>query len=330
MSFSKAIDLLKLAMMASCRRGVCLIDIEAEFGCVRRTAQRMIDALEECFPATEHSIAYDGRHYWRLPARAIAALLGPTADELAAMSLAIEELDRLGISQEAGNLRTLSRKVRALVPAESGSRLAVDEEVLLQAMGYAARPGPSPSLNTQVDDAIAYALKGPFHLRIGYQSRAEEAPVERTVAPYGLLLGARRYLVAEDTAKPDGKLRHYRVEDVTFAEPLETSFEVPQGFSIAAYAQRAFGSFHNDAEFGEVAWKFSPRAAPRAKRYVFHPAQRLEELDDGSLVVTFEASGQLEMCWHLYPWGDSVEVLSPPELAQLVNEHRRTDFPALP
>ena len=47
MSFSKAVDLLRLAMMATSRQGVCLSDVEAEFGGVRRTAQRMIAALEE-------------------------------------------------------------------------------------------------------------------------------------------------------------------------------------------------------------------------------------------------------------------------------------------
>jgi predicted DNA-binding transcriptional regulator YafY len=46
--------------------------------------------------------------------------------------------------------------------------------------------------------------------------------------------------------------------------------------------------------------------------------------------VRFKASGHLEMCWHLYEWGNSVEVLAPPALAQLVHEHRRSDFPSLP
>ena len=75
MSFGKAVDLLRLAMLATGRQGVCLSVIETEFGCVRRTAQRMVAALAEAFPAVEHSIGDDGRHFWRLPARAIAPLL---------------------------------------------------------------------------------------------------------------------------------------------------------------------------------------------------------------------------------------------------------------
>jgi hypothetical protein len=71
-------------------------------------------------------------------------------------------------------------------------------------------------------------------------------------------------------------------------------------------------------------------SGPDHVRFQFHPTQELEDLDDGSVIVRFKASGHLEMCWHLYEWGDSVEVLAPPALAQLVHEHRRSDFPSLP
>ncbi|WP_247713511.1 helix-turn-helix transcriptional regulator [Qipengyuania sphaerica] len=331
MSFSKAVDLLRLAMMATSRRGVCLADVEAEFGCVRRTAQRMIGALEEAFPATEHWIDEgDRRHYWRVPARAIAQLLSPSADELAAMTTAVGELRRIGLVAEAERLAGLDRKVRALIPPESGGRLAVDEEALLEALGYAARPGPQPAAAAEVDRAISQALKGPFHLRVAYRSRGEGEASWRTIEPLGLLLGARRYLVGRDLAKKDGRFRHYRVEDISEAEVLASSFSYPTEFDLRAHASRAFGSFHNDAEFGEVVWRFTPDAAERASRFLFHPTQASERCEDGSLIVRFRASGHLEMAWHLYSWGSHVEVLQPVELAEMVHSYRRKDFPSLP
>ena len=60
------------------------------------------------------------------------------------------------------------------------------------------------------------------------------------------------------------------------------------------------------------------------------PGQRLEDQPDGSLVVRFEASGWLEMAWHLYQWGDAVEVLAPEGLRAMVERHRRSDFEAMP
>ena len=330
LSFAKAVDLLRLAMMATTRKGICLADVEEEFTVVRRTAQRMIASLQEVFPATEHYVGEEGRHYWRVPARAVATLLSPSADELVALTAGTVQLERGDMAPEAAQLRNLERKVRALLPAESGARLAVDEEALLEAMGFAARPGPGPALDGEVDKAISHALKGPFCLQIEYQSRSDAKPGVRVIEPLGILLGARRYLVAIDTAKRDGRYRHYRVEDILSAEVTETTFNYPCDFSIRAYAERAFGSFHRDEEFGEVVWKFAPQAADRARRFRFHPSQCSELLEDGSLVVRFAASGHLEMAWHLYAWGDAVEVLGPATLRQLVHPYRRGDFPALP
>lgn len=330
MSFAKAVDLLRLAMIAGGRTGICLADVESEFGCVRRTAQRMIAALQEAFPATEHYVGYDGRHYWRVPARAVAPLLSPSVEELVALKSAIEQLDLAGMKSEARSLRELDQKVHALIPNESSSRLATDEEAILEAMGYAARPGPRPDHDTQVDAAIAEALKGPFRLRIEYRSRADNGANWREIEPLGLLLGTRRYLVGIDGAKGDGRYRHYRVEDITRAKVLDQSFAYPDNFKLSDYAKRAFGSFHNEREFGEVVWKFAPDAADRASRFQFHPSQSSEVLDDGSLLVRFHASGHLEMAWHLYAWGDGVEVIEPSALAEMVHPYRRNDFPSYP
>jgi len=330
MSFSKAVELLRLAMMATTRHGVCLADIEDEFACVRRTAQRMVVALEEAFPATERLIGDDNRAYWRVPARSVAHLLSPTADELAALSTAETELERVGLAPEAAQLKALAGKVRALIPGEHVLRLATDEEAVLEAMGFAARPGPRATQNAAVDGSIAHALKGSCRLRILYRGRADADATWRTLEPLGLLLGARRYLVAVDTDKRDGNIRHYRVEDMVAAEVLPEGFIWPEGFELKTYATRAFGSYYDAREHGEVVWKFAPGAAERASGYLFHPDQRSERLEDGSLLVSFQASGQLEMCWHLYAWGDAVEVLSPPALAAMVHPYRREDFASLP
>lgn len=330
MSFAKAVSLMKLANMAAGRTGVCLSQVEEEFAVVRRTAQRMIAALQDAFPATEHYRGYDGRHYWRLPSRAIAHLLTPSVDELVALATACDHLQSAGLHREAQQLRTLREKVKALVPDDKSASLATDEEALLEALGYAAKAGPQPTQNPNVNEAIAEALKGFSCLEIEYRSRSESEASVRTIEPLGLLLGARRYLVAIDTAKRDGRYRHYRVEDIASAKVLSTGFVPPKDFDLRAHSRQAFGSYHHPDEYGPVVWRFAPHAAHWARRYQFHPDQVVDECADGSLQVRFEASGHLEMAWHLYAWGDAVEVVEPPALARMVQQHRRNDFPALP
>lgn len=330
MSFAKARDLLKLAMMATGRRGVSLTEIEIAFGCSHRTAQRMTQALEDVFPQTVRDCDEESRARWTLPARTIAPLLTPAAEELAALTTAITELDDEAMTAEARALRSLEAKVRALIPAGHGARLEVDEEALLMALRHAARPGPRPAVDPAVDAAIYEALKGPLLLRILYRKRAEDEPSERIVEPHGLLLGVRRYLVARDRAKGEGApLQHYRVEEIAEAQVQNESFALDPNFDIRLHAQRGFGSYERQDEHGEVAWRFSPEAAPQARRFIFHPTQSLEDEADGSLTVRFTASGYLEMCWHLYAWGDHVEVLAPKALREMTHDFRRA-FPAMP
>jgi predicted DNA-binding transcriptional regulator YafY len=51
---------------------------------------------------------------------------------------------------------------------------------------------------------------------------------------------------------------------------------------------------------------------------------------DGSLIVRFHAAGWLEMAWHLYQWGDKVEVLAPDGLRDYVHHWRRPDLDGMP
>lgn len=330
MSFAKAQELLKLAMMATRRSGVSLEDIIEEFGYSHRSAQRMTVALETAFPQMQWEDGEDRKRRWRIPARAVAPLLTPSAEELAALTTAIRELESAGMAPEASTVRQLERKVRALIPPDAGTRLSVDEEALLEALGHAARPGPRPAASSEVDAAISEALKGPFLLRILYRRRTQDKPTQRVVAPHGLLLGVRRYLVARDMAKSaDAPLRHYRVEEIYSAEVLEDTFELDRDFDIRRHAEKGFGSYESAAEHGDVVWRFTPEAAPHARRFIFHPTQSVEEEPDGSLLVRFRASGHLEMCWHLYSWGKSVDVLQPARLREMVHDHRRA-FDALP
>ena len=53
------------------------------------------------------------------------------------------------------------------------------------------------------------------------------------------------------------------------------------------FAKQSFGIFHEDPF--DVVWKFSPRAAKAAKDFVFHPDQKIQQQNDGSLTVRSRA-----------------------------------------
>ena len=70
----------------------------------------------------------------------------------------------------------------------------------------------------------------------------------------------------------------------------------------------------------DVVWKFTRKAAVDAREFVFHPTQVMEPQPDGSLIVRFRAGGLQEMAWHLFTWGDHVEVVKPKRLSTVLRE----------
>ncbi len=324
MSFSKAQDLVRLAQLAAARRGgISLEEICAEFGVAHRTAQRMTDALEATFGTVETVDGDDRKRRWRLvdPGRTRLQLRQETGIE--ALEIAARSAQAEGRLRHARALHDLRDGLLAGAPARA--RVEADAEAVLAAMGQVTRPGPKVSLAPEILDAIIEALHGPFRLRVLYNEDSKP----RILEPHGVLLGHRTYLAARDPAKSE-EVRNFRIDLIHTAEALNESFALKEGFTIADYAAQAFGVWQDPAQYGEVVWRFLPEAAARAAGFRFHPMQVLEPQQDGSLIVRFHAAGWLEMAWHLYQWGDKVEVLSPPELCKLVEGHRRADFGPLP
>jgi predicted DNA-binding transcriptional regulator YafY len=331
MSFQKAEQLLGLARLATVRRlGVSIDEVVEEYRVSRRTAQRMLRALETQFSETQTRVDEEGRKRWMLPAAALRDLMSVTPEELAALDMALEALKRSGLELEADQLTTMREKLLALVPRSAVARLETDHEALLEAQGLAARPGPRQRIDPGIAGAISEAIKACRWLEVSYQSRDDREARTRRLAPYGLLTGLRRYLVAVPADDPSGKVRLYIVENIKAATVASDAFHRDPAFNLQAFSERAFGVFQNEVEFGEVVWRFSPRAADHAATFEFHPKQTLERQADGSLIVRFKAAGHLEMAWHLYLWGVDVEVLAPQRLKDMVAGSARADFPSLP
>jgi predicted DNA-binding transcriptional regulator YafY len=331
MSFAKAEQLLRLAtLVASRRMGVTLDDVAQEFRASHRTLQRMMKSLERHFPDTAWAFDEEGRKRWKLQSGQLRDFLNLNADEVAAVDFAVKALASSGDNVEAARLRSLRDKILALVPRQQAVRLETDHEALLEAQGLAARPGPRVPIDPEIARSIAETIKAGRVLEIVYRSRGERRARRRELGPYGVLSGFKKYLVAAPIGSDGVEPRTYRFEAIRSARMTDKAFQRPTNFDLQRYANRAFGSYHDPAQYEEVEWRFTPRAAEYALSFRFHPEQRVERCPDGSVIVRFTASGYLEMCWHLYAWGHDVEVIAPEALRVMCEQHRRSDFSALP
>lgn len=330
MSFGKSLDLMRLAEMAAARRnGICVNDVVEEFEVNQRTAQRMLRGLELAFPSLDYTDGLDRRRYWKLTDPRFVKMQGVRDTELAALDMSIRRAAETGAEQDAKALASLRDRLMAALSSRQVERTEMDAEALLEMQGYACRPGPKVKSHPEIMGAISQALKIPCTLRVIYRSARDSEGRERELEPCGVLLGIRPYLVARDLGNGRA-LRRYRIDRIEKAAITMQAFKRDPDFDLKAYAAQSFGSFHSDAEHTRIIWRFAPSAADAAREFLFHPTQELFDEPDGRLRVEFIASGWVEMAWHLYQWGDQVEVIAPEPLRAMVEGFQRGDLGVVP
>ncbi len=219
-------------------------------------------------------------------------------------------------------------KLLAALPAELRTRASeVGERFLLDAPGWLAEPETPPLLAT-----VADAVWTERELSVRYQRTGRSGPVERTLAPLGLVLKAGHwYLVAapSEGGRTVAAARTYRVSRVLVASASEQKFIRPDGWTLdsfwseyqASYARRLYQQ------------RASVRLGPRAQQLSFLlgripaavAAAEASEPDARGWVQTQVPIESVEHGLHaLLQLGDEVEVLAPDELRQRIAAAART------
>lgn len=317
MHYLKLETILRLALaLQGTREGLSLADIQQEFGVGRRTAERMRDAVARVFPQFERCDQGERVRRWRLPQGTLGGLVAIGADELAAIEGAAAEWRARGLAERAEPLDAAAAKLRAMARPEHLRRVEPDLEVLMEAEGSALRPGPRPHLPDGILGLLRRGILACLPLSMDYRSRNAAAPARITVHPYGLLYGSRPLLVA--APEPWNEPRLYRLDRMSGLELGNIPFVRRAGFSLGEFAARAFGTFQEEPF--DVVLRFAADTAEEAAQWRFHPTQTTERDEAGRLVVRFRAGGTQEMCWHIFTWGASVEIVSPPGLRTMLQE----------
>ena len=207
MRYERIGSLLQLALvLAGTREGLTIEDVATEFDVSRRTAERMLDAVQAAFPQVVEAASEDRKKRWCLPQNALRGLLSAEAPELVELDAAAKRLRNDGAAGgRAEALEMLAAKLRAAMQPTALRRTAPDVELLMEAEGTALRPGPRPHVPAAVLSTMREALLGCRRLRLHYQSEGA-APEGRAhvVEPLGLLHGQRPYLVAQIVGSGQG------------------------------------------------------------------------------------------------------------------------------
>lgn len=297
MRYEPATRLFQLAMrLAGSRAGLSLDEMADALGIGRRTAERLRDRLEEMFPQLEYLDGDDHIRRWRLPRTALPAVpVRPGA--IATLEMLAREFEAKGDAAHAEDLREAACFMRFAMPADVLRHAEPDIEVLMQAEGSAAAPGPRLRLDRALLGELRHAILGMHYIRLKYRSAEVARATPRTLCPYAILYGRRAYLIAHTEA--GAEMRLWRLDRIGDLKILPEIFPRRE-FDLAEFAAQSFGVFQEEPR--DVVLRFTPEAAVDARGWLFHPSQTMKEQADGSLVVRFRCGGMRELGWHLHTW----------------------------
>ena len=147
------------------------------------------------------------------------------------------------------------------------------------------------------------------------------APAKRTrVHPYFLEPDAALrsvYLIAYD--EPAGGMRTYKVERIRSATLTQDRYEIPEDFDPDAWLANSWGIWSPDSTPPvHVRLRFESEVAHRVREAVWHRSQELTELPEGRVELAVTVNGIVEIRPWILSWGESVEVLEPPELREAI------------
>ncbi|WP_168769548.1 helix-turn-helix transcriptional regulator [Yoonia sediminilitoris] len=295
--------------------GLSLNDIGETYEVSRRTAERMRDAIRDAFPQVEEISEPGERKRWRLPPGTTGRLADPSIDDIATLNRGAELARQSGDIVTADNLDILSDRLRAGLSGPIRTRLEPDIAALLEADGVALRPGPRERISEETLNDLRQAILAGVWINADHRTRASGLLSQNArLGPLAMLLGeGRQYLVAYSDWAEDVRL--FALAGFERIALSNESFERSEDFDLNVWLQRAFGTWQEEVQ--DVVWRFSSAAAADARLYMFHPTQEITDEPDGSLIVKFRAGGFREMCWHLFRWGNDVEILAPTELQQM-------------
>jgi predicted DNA-binding transcriptional regulator YafY len=319
MRFTRTREILELARaLASSAEGLTLDEMCGVTGCRRRTVERMRDTIRDVFPQLEEIPDHPTKRF-RIPRGLDGFFQEPTAAELSDLGIVVGQLRDSGATARAESLAELAKKIRAAMRLVRRVTTATDVEALLRVERIAVQAGPEPAEDPAMLMVLRDALLRTKMLQFVYHGGSRPGAT-RDVAPFGIIFGRTNYLVGADAG--DTKPKHWRLDRIEKPQCLDVEAKPPASFDLAAFANTPFAYFEGPQE--DVVLRVLPHGMEDFKNYRFHPSQTVEECPGGA-IVRFRASGMLELAWHLFSWGDKIEIIGPASLReQMLGELRRS------
>lgn len=308
--FDRIYDLHKI--LSASRYPVSRKKLEQELECSRATVKRIIESMRLYLNAP---ITYDQKlngYYYDRRDEEMYELPGIwfNASELHALLSVQQLLTQVQPGLLEKQLSPLKQSIRRLLNLhrEKGDELVQRIRILQVASRRAG----------EAFQAVAGATASRKRLQIHYYNRSSDETNEREVSPQRLVHYRDNWYLDAWCHLREG-LRTFALDNIQQAMPLDVSAIDVDNDTLNAHYSSAYGIFSGKATQAAIL-RFSPERARWVSKEQWHSEQQAEWLDDGRYELRIPYQNPTELIMDILRHGGEVEVISPPELRQAVQQ----------
>jgi len=273
-----------------------------------KTAQRDIDFMRDRLRCPlRYDVSRKGYHYendtFSLP------MVYLSSTELSSLLIARKMLNDISGGYIGEEISSIVDKITNVLNKHMSPGNRIDEAVSFQLIEY------SPAEEAVFKCVLEGCLKQKC-LSFSYYSPARGEKSSRTVDPYHLVnyMGTW-HLIGHCHLK--NTMRDFVLGRITDARVLDETVEMPSEFDPKDYFRSSFG-IYKGGPIKYVTLRFSPLKSRWVRGQVWHKDQKVKNLKDGSLELSFPVADFSEIKREILKHGSMVEVIEPKSLRKLI------------
>jgi proteasome accessory factor B len=281
---------------------------EWEVSC--KTIQRDLDYMRyELDAPLEYSAKHRGYYYteknFKLPA------LSMKESELFGMYLSEKLLVQYEGTPIYNSLCSVFKKIEQSLPNKISLNPATSQEK------FTVIPPFSTTVLPEVWETILQCLQSSQQIHIQYKTPGKE-PLARELDPYhAVRFEGDWYIIGYCHHR--NEIRTFSMSRILSAGSTGISFTIPESFDFKKLSGSHFGVHWTNKET-DVKICFSKRVADYVQERRWHPTQRIEQCENGDVILSLSVNHLLELKRWILSWGQDAHVIKPDFFAQEIKD----------
>jgi len=274
------------------------------------TIRRDLVLFRELGMPLEEIVEERGRKLWHLLPQGIETGVRFSFDEAIALYFCRSLIDPLAGTLFWEASQSAFRKIRTMLTDEAVEYI----DQLPRHFYPLARGAGDYRKKAELIDTLMLGIETATVQRMKYHSLNAKSPSIYRIHPYGMVYsGGSLYLVGH--SEKAAALRHWKVDRMLAVTPTGDRFTRPDDFDLSNHFSAAFGVFQGQSPV-TVRILFDPAVARHVQESRWHPSQRLNVRQDGSVVARFELNDTHEVSRWVLSFGKHAEGLEPEGLRE--------------